>query len=146
MANRVHSKGPFRHVEYEAGGTIAIGMLLTLGSANTVIAHATEGGRSEALFADVDALQGRSKDTGYVVTERVTIVAPGKGTEVNVLIEDGQNVAIGDEIISAGNGKLKIASDLESGETLTQVIGIATKAIDLTGSNTSDTLSPIRIL
>ena len=59
---------------------------------------------------------------------------------------DGQDVSTGDQLISAGNGKLKVLSDLESGETVEQIVGIATEDCDLTVSNSDDTLSPVRIL
>jgi len=146
MANRVHNKGHYRQVEHNAGGTVTPGMLLTLGSADTVIAHATEGGRHEALFAQEDSLQGKTIAQNYSSGNPVNCILPAKGSVINGLIEDGQDVSIGDELISAGNGKLKVATDLESGETLSQVVGIATEANDLTGSNTSDTVSAVRIV
>jgi len=146
MANRVHNKGHYRQVEHEAGGTITPGMLLTLGSADTVTAHATEGGRHEALFAAEDALQGNTLADNYSSGDMVTCIMPAKGSVVNALIEDGQDVAIGDELISTGDGKLKVATDIESGETLAQVVGIATEARDLTVSDSDDTVSAVRIV
>ena len=146
MANRIHHKGKYQTVEYNAGGTITPGMLLTLGSAGTVTAHATEGGRAEALFAQEDALQGKTISQNYTSGNPVSCILPMKGSSVNVLVEDGQDVSIGNELISAGNGKFKVASDLESGETLSQVICIALEANDLTGSNSSDTISAARIV
>ncbi len=149
MANRVHNKGPFRHEENKAAAAgIYPGMLLILDSADKVAVHATEGGAlgGEAMFAEEDALQGNTIATVYTIDEIVSVIIPNKGSVVNALIEDGQDISIGDKLISAGNGKLKVTTDLESGETLANVIGIATEAIDLTGSNSSDTLSAVRIV
>ena len=149
MANRIWNKGEFRqeeNVAAEAG--IYPGMLLTLDSANKVAIHADEGGAlgGEAIFAVEDALQGKTIDDVYAISTIVTTVIPNKGSVINALIEDGQDISIGDKMISAGNGKLKVSTNLESGETLANVVGIATEAIDLTGSNSDDTISAVRIV
>lgn len=149
MANRIHNKGEYRLEEYRAAvAGIYPGMLLTLNSDNKVAIHAVEGGvlGDEALFAEEDALQGKTIADVYAIDALVRVLVPGKGSVVNALIEDGQDISIGDKMISAGNGKLKVSTDLESGETLAHVPGIATEDIDLTGSNTSDTISAVRIV
>ena len=149
MANRVHSKGPFRHEEFvasEAG--IYPGMLVTINSSNQAVIHTTEGGvlGDECIIAAEDALQGNTIATVYAILAIVSCVIANKGSVVNVLLEDGQNAAIGNKLISAGNGKFKVSTDLESGETLAHVQGIADEALDLTGSNTSDTLVAMRVV
>ena len=149
MANRIHSKGDARHEEDLAGiAGIYPGMLLKRNSSGEVILHTTEGGAlgDETLIAEEDALQGRNADTVYDVDTVCSYLVPAKGSVLNLLIEDGQDIAIGDKIMSAGNGKFKETTDLESGETLAHVIGVAEEANDLTGSNTSDTRSAVRIV
>jgi len=147
MANRVHSKGTYVHEEANAGAAgIYPGMLLKLNSSGNVVVHNIEGGRGEAMFAEEDALQGNTIETVYTSGQPVMLILPNKGSVVNAMIEDGQDISIGDELMSTGDGKLKKASDLESGETLSQVIAIAVEACDLTGSNSSDTLSGVRIV
>ncbi len=146
-SNRIHLKGEARHEEAKAGAAnIKPGMLIKLNSAGAAIVHTDEGGRGEAGIVEEDALQGINVLTAYTNGEILSYLLPAKGSEVQVLVEDGQNISIGDSLISAANGKFKIASDLESGETLDQVIAVATEANDLTGSNTSDTLSAARIV
>ena len=143
---RVHSKGDYRQEEAIAGAAgIYPGMLLKLNASGEVVVHSTEGGRAEKAFAAEDALQGGTVSTVYTNGSVVTYILPVPGAVINALIEDGQDIAIGDELISAGNGKLKDATDLESGETLSEVIAIAEEACDLTVSNSSDTLSAVRI-
>lgn len=147
MSNRIHRKGPYIHEEAAAGAAgIKPGMLIKLNSSGQVVIHDDEGGRGEAGIVEEDALQGGNVSTAYTSGDVLSYLLPTKGGEANVLIEDGQDISIGDKLISAGNGKFKIASDLESGETLDQVIAIATEANDLTGSNTSDTLSGARFI
>lgn len=149
MANRVHSKGTFRQEEAVAGEAgIYPGMLLKLNSSGQVVKHTTEGGvlGDEVLIAMEDALQGNTIATVYTSGAIVTYIIPNKGSVVNMLIEDGQNIAIANKIISAGNGKLKASGDLESGETLAHVVGQAEEVRDLTGSNSSDTISAVRVV
>lgn len=149
MANTIKGKGTFRQEEAVAGEAgIYPGMLLKMNSSGQVVMHSTEGGvlGDEVLIAAEDALQGNTVDTVYTVSTPVTYLVPNKGSEVRMLIEDGQDIAVGDKIMSAGNGLLKETTDLESGETLASVVGVALEANDLTGSNTSNTLSLVRVV
>ena len=144
---RIHNKGDYRQEERDATAVaIQPGMLIMLTSTGAVQAHNVEGGRAEAFVAGEDALQGKTVTDNYAVSAKVTCLLPAKGSVVNMLIEDGQDIAIGDELISAGNGTLKEGSDLESGETLSKVIFIAEEVCDLTGSDTSNTLCACRVL
>lgn len=147
MKNRIHSKGERIYEEAAAGAAgILPGMLIMLNSSGEAIVHATEGGRAEAAFAEEDAKQGAIVSTAYTNGDILSYLLPTKGGEVNVLIEDGQDIAIGDHLISAGNGKMKAASDVSSAALLLEVLAVATEANDLTGSNTVDKLSAARII
>ncbi|MDD5502848.1 MAG: hypothetical protein PHH26_05230 [Candidatus Thermoplasmatota archaeon] len=147
MASTIHSKGEYRLEEFDAGEAgIYPGMLIKLNSDGDVIKHDEEGGRGLAMFAAEDALQGNTVSTEYASGARVTCYLPSKGSEVHALIENGQDISIGEQLISASNGKLKSINDLESGKTVFQVIAVAAEACDLTGSNSSDTLSRVIIL
>lgn len=149
MPNRVDSKGSARHEEAKAGeANIYPGMLLKFNTSGEVIKHTTEGGRlgDEILIAEEDALQGANKGTAYTSGDIVSYLVPKRGDVINMLIEDGQDLSIGERVMSTADGKLKSVDDIESGETLVVVVGIAEEAMDLTGSNTSDTLSPIRVV
>jgi len=145
---RIHNVGPYRQEEaLAAQAGIYPGMLLKLDSAGKVTKHTTEGGvlGDEILIAAEDALQGNPVETVYTDGAVVTYIIPAKGSVVNMLIEDGQNLSIAERVMSAGNGLLKSVDDIESGDTLTHVPGRAVEACDLTGSNTSNTLCPIRV-
>lgn len=147
MANRIHVAGEYRSVEYEAYASgIYPGMLVAVNSSGEIAVHATEGGRHEKLFVEEQALRGKTVDDVTTSGDKVVCILGLPGTEIYALLEDGQNVSIGTELISAGNGKLKAASDLESGETLAQVVAISLEAEDLTGSSTSDTLIKVRLV
>jgi len=145
--NRIHSKGDYRQEEAPAAEPgIYPGMLLALASDGDIGIHADEGGRAERAIAMEDALQGKTVDDVYTIATICTYCLFLPGSEANVLIEAGQDLDIGTELISAGNGKFKALSDLESGETADQVIAISMAALDLTGTGDADTLSPVRFL
>lgn len=141
---RIHSKGEYRHEEYyaaEAG--IYPGMLLEINSAGKVIKDATSGGAvgDEVLIAGEDALQGKTVNDVYVINTIVTVIVPQKGTELNMLLLDGEDVSVGEKIMSGGNGTLKA----NSGGTA--IVGVATEALDLSATaNTINSLVPVRVV
>lgn len=149
MANRVHSKGSARHEEAVAGvAGMLPGMLAKLNSSGQIVKHTTEGGAlgDETLVVEENALFGDNPDTAYTVDTQANYLIPQKGSVVNMLLEDGQNLSIGEKVMSAGNGLIKATDDIESGETLAHVIGVAEEARDLTGSNSSNTRTAIRVV
>ena len=148
-ANRIHSKGPYTHEEYvahEAG--IYPGMLLNLNSSDQVEIHTDENGRAEGIFAEEDALQGKTVDQVYTILNLVSCILPGLGCEIRALIQDEQDVSIGDKLVSAGDGTLKELLNLDSEAVDVFVIAVAMEACDLTGSDTpaAGTLCRVRIV
>ena len=138
--NRIHNKGPYLQEEALAGGAITPGHLIKLNSAGAVVVHSTSGGACAAAFAAEDALQGEIVTHAYASAERVTYILPGKGSVVNAMINSGADIAIGDLLMSNGDGTL-----IERTGTNT-VVGVATEACDLTGSGAVDTLCAVRIV
>jgi hypothetical protein len=149
MANRIHSKGDWRHEEALAGEAgIYPGMLVSLNSAGAVIMHATEGGRGEVAIAMEDALQGKTVDDVYTNAEIVSYGIPVTGAVFNVLLQAGETAIIGSELISAGNGKFKVDTNVSSGVTIDAKgrMLIAEEALDLSASGSSDTLIAARVV
>jgi len=146
IAYRIHSKGPYTHEEHDAGEAgIYPGMLLKLASDGDVEIHDDENGRAEALFAEEDAVQGRTVSQVYTVDEVVSCILPMVGCEIRALIQDGQDISIGDRLVSAGDGTLKALGTLDSEAIDVFVIGVAVEACDLTGSDTPSTGTLCRI-
>lgn len=146
MAKRIHSKGPFTHEEYDAGEAgIYPGMLIMLAADGDVEIHDLEGGRCEAMFAEEDALQGKTVDHVYTVDNVVSCILPGLGCEIRALIQDDQIIQIGDHLISAGDGTLITLASQGSGGENDYIIGVAMEAMDLTDSSPSDVLCRVRI-
>ena len=125
---RIHSAGGYRYEEHTAGGTITPGMLCARGSAGTVTAHGTEGGRAAHLVALEDALQGKTVADNYSSGDLVALALVDPGTEMNMLFAVGESASIGDEAVSDGAGALKNADNLASAAANKQVIGIVQEA------------------
>ncbi len=137
-ANRVHANGPFRHTEHKANSALIYpGMLIEIDANNEVAPHSIVGGKGLALFAAEDALQGKDADTIYTDDSIVTCYQFAQGSEVYALIADGQDIEIGDPLMSNGAGLLIIVADT-SGADADHIIAYAMETIDLTGSNTED--------
>ena len=146
MANRIHSKGPFTHEEYDAGEAgIYPGMLIKLVADGDVEIHDLEGGRCEAIFAEEDALQGKTVDDVYAVDNVVSCILPGLGCEIRALIQDDQIIEIGDHLISAGDGTLITLASQGSGGENDYVVAVAMEELDLTDSAPDDVLCRVRI-
>jgi hypothetical protein len=148
MDNQIQIKGGFRHEEGLASGTVAPGMLLeiTSAAADTVRAHATEGGYAERAFAVEDALQGNTIEDDYSAADLVSYHLVEPGAVVQALIEAGANIAKGDKLISAGNGNLIENGTEATATTVVQIIAIAMDACDLTATGAVDTLCKVRVL
>ena len=144
--NQVHLIGAFRREEAVAAGTITPGMLIEEDSAGEFQAHSTEGGYAARLFAEIDALQGNTLDDDYSADDLVSANVELVGNEVNAFIKAGEDIAIGDFLISAGDGTLIENGSESSVTTVRQIIGVARVAQDLTGSGAVDTLTRIMLL
>jgi len=73
-------------------------------------------------------LQGNGIDDSYSADDPVQVWIPYRGDEFYGVLIDGENVAIGDFLESAGNGYLK---KYTSGV----IVGVALEAVDLSGSS-----------
>lgn len=143
VIKRIHSKGPIIQDEAFAGEAgIYPGMLIKLNSSGQVIKHTTAGGvlGDENLIAIEDQLQGKTVDDVYADEALVTYMIPHVGSELNILLDDGETVVVGGKIISTGDGTLKATTG-----TPAKTLGVATKALDLSASaNTANALVPCR--
>ena len=129
--------------EYTLSGIVKPGYLLELASTNLVAAHATSGGEFLIpMFAQENEFLGKSINDAYAVGEKLQVWIPTRGDQVNAVLKAGQKVAIGDKVVSNGDGTLKkaAASDLTS-----VAIGVAVEAVDLTASSAVDSFVAVRI-
>jgi hypothetical protein len=110
-------------------------MLLDLNSAGAVIKHATEGGIGETLIAMEDALQGKTVDDVYTNANVVSYGIFAEGSEAYVLLADGEDVSIGEDLISAGDGTWKSADNVDSAGIISERKAVALEALAPSGAN-----------
>ena len=125
------------NMEFLANAAITPGHLVELLSTNKVRKHATAGGNAlPKMFALEDELQGKEIDDDYSADNPVQVWVCQPGEVVNALLKDGENVAIGDALESAGDGTLqKCSADSTGVYYHNQIVGIALAALNLTGSS-----------
>ena len=93
--------------ELEANAAIEPGMLVEYMSTGKVRKHSGKDGHVLPIFALEDELQGKGVKDAYAAGDNVRCWIPRRGDVVNALLEDGQVIAIGDFLVSAGDGHLK---------------------------------------
>ena len=138
-ANTIIIKGTGVRCERVANAAITPGHLVELMSTDKVRVHATAGGVAQSAFAVEDELQGRDIDTAYAADAKVQFNVFRKGDVVNALISNGEDIDIGDKLVSAGDGTLKEATaDSSAVETEEYVVAIAVEACDMSDSSAAD--------
>ena len=141
MAYTIKIKKYSDHIEeIVAGGTITPGHLIAEGSGGTVAVHGSAGQNCIAMFALEDELQGNDIDDDYSSGDQVQCWYPYRGDQVYCILADGEDIAIGDLLESAGDGTVQkhVASSAGAVEYPLAVIGQATHALDMSGSAGED--------
>ena len=146
MSNQIYAGGYFRTDEALASGTVKPGMLLERTSDNAVKAHASEGGFAERMVAIEDALQGKTTADSYATTTRVLFNIMTPGSDAYVYVKAGEDIDIGDKLISSGSGSLIENGSEDSSTVVKQIIAYALEAKDLSGLGAVDTLTLVRFL
>jgi hypothetical protein len=106
-ANTIRLNGPNGQMEEfvaASGSAIKPGMLVRKTTATAGNVHATSGGIGAVLIAHEDALQGYGTDDVYAVGAVVNCEYVLPGAKRHVLLKANENVALGDFLISGGDG------------------------------------------
>jgi hypothetical protein len=129
-------KGDPTIVEFEADEAITPGHLCERTSTG-VKKHATAGGNCELMFALEDENQGKAVADAYVTANQAKMGIFESGDEVAAWLKLGENVAIGDDLESAGDGTLQ-AADVDTPSYLsTEAVRFkAIEAVDAASANT----------
>jgi hypothetical protein len=118
---------------------ITPGMLVERTSGNLVQAHSNAGKNATPMFAVEDDLQGKEIGDNYAVSAQVQVNWFRTGDEVYAILNDGENVSIGDELESAGNGKLQAhGTDSAGEEHVEALVCRALEAVDMSDSSAAD--------
>lgn len=144
--NQIHIIGEFRREEALASGSVKPGHLveMTSAAAPTVKAHSVAGGHAERAFAVEDALQGNTVDTTYTTGKLVSFNLEQPGNVVQARFAISQDVDIGDDLISAGDGTLAVATEADSDGGTQKIIAKAVE--DSGGALGAETLLKVRLL
>lgn len=134
-------------IEFTKNAAAALnpGHLVEVTSANKVQKHSTEGGYAERFVALEYVYTGGSIDDAYASGDEVVVRSLQSNDVAYMYIKAGVDVAVGEALISAGDGTLIGESDAGSGVTVKQIIGYATAAVDLTASGAVATRTNVRI-
>jgi len=131
MTNTIALKGGCIVKEAEAAGTITPGHLIERTTAGLVQVQSVAAGVAQRAFALENDLIGRGIDDNYSISETVKFGVFERGAEVYALLDGGENVAIGAQLVPAGDGSLIEAS---SGEEAA-VCAIALEAVNNSGTS-----------
>lgn len=108
MSNTVRLKNYLNvFEEWEAAAALTPGHLVELTSANKVQKHSTAGETAIPMFALEDELQGKEISDDYAADDPVQVWIPTRGDRVYALLANNENVAVGDFLVSNGDGTLK---------------------------------------
>ena len=144
-SQRIHAKGPFQFDEMNAAEAgIYPGHLIKMNEGGNVINHDVEGDRHERMFAQEDALQGKTVDDVYANEALVACIIMNNGSECYAMLKAGQDVVKGDYLVSAGDGTL-LKQYADSGMVDVFVVGVCREAKDLTASGAVNTRILIRV-
>lgn len=132
---------------------ITPGALVELTSGGTVQAHANAAKNvTPPMFVVEDELQGGGIDTNLAASARVQVWIPTRGDQVYAILKDGENVAIGDALESAGDGTLqKHVPDTWTSANVgiiyqNAIVGVALEALNLSGGASATGRIKIRIV
>lgn len=127
--------------EFKATSTITPGDLIEPTSASTenhAQRHALEGGPASVILALENDYLGEGIDDDYDTGDVVLAGTFKSGDWVLVNILQGENVAYGDKLCSAGTGKFKVADQTPSAGAVEYPLVWAREACDLTDSSAAD--------
>lgn len=110
----------------------------TEGKGNVQVHSTADGCAAGFLVAKEDSLRGRGIDDDYAADDPVACWIPKKGDQGYCLLKDGEDIAIGDKLVSNGDGTLKEREGASDGEVPQSIIAIALETRDLSSSSGAD--------
>lgn len=130
-------------IEADAASAVTPGMLCEFDSNGDLQPHSTAGGQiGPKIFAREDDMQGNTISDAYSASDRLFANVGRPGDEIYALIEDSENISIGDLLVSAGDGRLKKFTEDSSAAVVVEtsrIVGVALEAIDLSSDSSGET-------
>jgi hypothetical protein len=125
-----------------ASGEVRPGHLLEKSGQNVQV-HSTAGAKTAPLIAIERRSVGMVADDPdgehdtYSDSESVLYVVPDSGYQFYGLLAGGETVAVGDQLVSAGDGTFRLLNSGNTGESHEDVIAEAAEAVDNSGSSSA---------
>ena len=129
--------------ELPAESAITPGMLIELTSSNTYQPHSTADGTAAKRFAKEDSLQGGSIDDAYAADAPVQALACVQGEWILAILADGEDIAIGDKLVSNGDGALKERGGASDAEQPESIVAISRQTLDLSDTSGAESSGPL---
>lgn len=153
----IHLNGRARRVEGLVGVAFTPGHLVELYNASGTAKyrkHSTAGEKCERIVAletpyagaTSTSVEARTIDTAYTAGERAQLGVMEPGAVAYVYIKSGENIAIGDKLVSNGDGTLREKDAEGSAADLEHTLAIAEEALDLSASGSSNTRLAVRFV
>ena len=127
---------------------ITPGHLIERTSGDLVQKHGTAGGNAVPTFAIEDEWQGEEVTHAYDASGRIFFKFFRPGDRCVGRLANGQNVAIGEKLVSNGDGTLKKYTAAASAAVIVEpeeIVAVAREAVDLSSSDTADPSEQIDI-
>lgn len=124
-----------------AAAAFTPGHLLERTSADKLQKHSTEDGACQKMFGIEDDLQGKEITEAYTAADQSFARIAQRGDLVYALLANGENVSIGDKLVSKGDGTLKkdtAQSSAATAEVSGSIVGFAREAVDMSDSSAAD--------
>jgi len=124
----------------KASGAITPGHLVEyFSTSGSVRVHSTAGNNALPMFALESELEGEQIDHVLTSGEQIQVWTPRRGDWVYALLKNGESVAVGDFLESAGDGTLEaIENDSAGIEHVASIVGQAMEAVDMSDSSGAD--------
>ncbi len=127
MTRTIALKGDFIRKEGESSGVITPGHLVEFGGSQDIDVHGAAAGEARKAFALENDLIGDGIDDDYAQNDTVQYGVFVPGAEVYAWLEYGQTTAIGDAMVSAGDGTLQLF--IESSDEKGAIVAYALEVV-----------------
>lgn len=123
-----------RSAVIDAGNTILPGMLVNLDADGEFQLLPTGGGASSFFIADMNVIEQKSATEALTIGDMASAFVPEVGCTYNLVLKDGQTIAVGDPLTSEANTGLVVKATL-TGATPDTVMFVAEEALSPSGAN-----------
>lgn len=138
-ANVVFS-GPARNVapitreaKIAAAQTISPGSIVVLNGSGEWVLNTTQGGAAGFCIADMNVIEQKSVTEALTVGQNSKAFVPEVGCTYNLILADGQTIAVGDALTTSATGG-QVEEATLTGATVDQVLFIAEEAVTTSGA------------